>query len=218
VKTLTRPPQTPVRPRAVAEAPRRWPKRVAAVVVAVVLLCAVAVVVWANRVDPLASGSVRFRIADPALHVTVRSIEALGVSGTIQTVQTRPGQTFTYRFSIRNEGRVPVQIVDVGDDTAHGSIVTRRAVRMEPDLYADPNPSAGFEPFAPFTLSAGQEAGIEMLVTVGKSACFHDPGQPYIGWYLESVDYKVLGITRHGWLDTGSEIRVTSTPGVCSTR
>jgi hypothetical protein len=216
VKSLTRPPQTPVRPRAVAEAPRRWPKRLVAAIVAVLLLCAVVVVIWANRIDPLAHGSVSYRITDPALHVTVRTVEALGVSGTIQTVETRPDQTFTYRFSIRNQGRVPVQIVDVGGDTAHGLIVTRRAIRMKPDLFADPNPSTGFEPFAPFTLGSGKEAAIEMLVTVGNNACFDDPGQPYIGWYLESIDYKVLGITRRSWLDTGSEIRVTSAPGACA--
>jgi hypothetical protein len=218
VKTLTRPPQTPVRPRAVAEAPRRWPKRLVVAVIAVALVAATGLVVWANHVEPLTGGSVRFVIADRAADVTVRSVEALGVSGTIQTVQTHPGQTFTYRFSIHNDGRVPVQIVDVGGETSHGSIVTRRAVRMEPDLTSDPDPNTGFEPFAPFTLGSGQEAGIEMLVTVGKGTCFHEPGQPYLGWYLESVTYKVLGITRHGWLDTGSEIRVTSAPGACDAK
>ena len=43
-----------------------------------------------------------------------------------------------------------------------------------------------------------------MLVTVGMDV-LQRAGQPYLGWYLESVTYKVLGITRHGWLDTGSE-------------
>jgi len=218
VKTLTRPPQTPVRPRAVAEAPRRWPKRLVVAVIAVALVAATGLVVWANHVEPLTGGSVRFVIADRAADVTVRSVEALGVSGTIQTVQTHPGQTFTYRFSIRNDGRVPVQIVDVGGETGHGSIVTRRPIRMEPDLTSDLDPNTGFEPFAPFTLGSGQEAGIEMLVTVGNGTCFHEPGQPYLGWYLESVTYKVLGITRHGWLDTGSEIRVTSAPGACDAK
>ena len=218
MKTLTRPPQTPVRPRAVAEAPRRWPKRLVAAVIAVALVAATGLVVWANHVEPLTGGSVRYVIADRAADVTVRSVEALGVSGTIQTVQTHPGQTFTYRFSIRNDGRVPVQIVDVGGETGHGSIVTRRPIRMEPDLTSDLDPNTGFEPFAPFTLGSGQEAGIEMLVTVGNGTCFHEPGQPYLGWYLESVTYKVLGITRHGWLDTGSEIRVTSAPGACDAK
>ena len=218
MKTLTRPPQTPVRPRAVAEAPRRWLKRLVVAVIAVALVAATGLVVWANHVEPLTGGSVRFVIADRAADVTVRSVEALGVSGTIQTVQTHPGQTFTYRFSIHNDGRVPVQIVDVGGETGHGSIVTRRPIRMEPDLTSDPDPNTGFEPFAPFTLGSGQEAGIEMLVTVGKGTCFHEPGQPYLGWYLESVTYKVLGITRHGWLDTGSEIRVTSAPGACDAK
>jgi hypothetical protein len=218
VKTLTRPPQTPVRPRAVAEAPRRWPKRLVVAVIAVAFVAATGLVVWANHVEPLTGGSVRYVIADRAADVTVRSVEALGVSGTIQTVQTHPGQTFTYRFSIRNDGRVPVQIVDVGGETGHGSIVTRRPIRMEPDLTSDPDPNTGFEPFAPFTLGSGQEAGIEMLVTIGNGTCFHEPGQPYLGWYLESVTYKVLGITRHGWLDTGSEIRVTSAPGACDAK
>jgi len=218
VKTLTRPPQTPVRPRAVAEAPRRWPKRLVAAVIAVALVAATGLVVWANHVEPLTGGSVRYVIADRAADVTVRSVEALGVSGTIQTVQTHPGQTFTYRFSIHNDGRVPVQIVDVGGETGHGSIVTRRPIRMEPDLTSDLDPNTGFEPFAPFTLGSGQEAGIEMLVTIGNGTCFHEPGQPYLGWYLESVTYKVLGITRHGWLDTGSEIRVTSAPGACDAK
>jgi len=218
VKVLTRPPQTPVRPRAVAEAPRRWPKRLLAASLTVVVVVAAAVAVWANRVEPLERGSVRYRITDPALAVSVRDVDALGVSGTIQTVETHPGQTFTYRFSIRNEGRISVQIVDVGGETSHGSIVTRRAVRMRPDVSAGPDPTTGFEPFAPFTLGAGDEAAVEMLVTVGANACFQRPGQPYLGWYLESVTYKVLGMARHTWLDTGSEIRVTSAPGGCGAK
>jgi uncharacterized repeat protein (TIGR01451 family) len=184
-------------------------------VFAVVLLAAAAVVIWANHVQPLAAGSVPYRITDRAVGVTVRNVDALGVSGMIQTVETHPGQTFTYRFSISNDGRVPVQIVSVGDDTSHQLIVTRRAVRMKPDLFEDPNPNTGFEPFAPFTLGSGQQAAIEMLVTVGNNACFSNPGQPYLGWYLESITYKVLGITRRDWFDTGSEIRVTSAPRAC---
>ena len=125
MKTLTRPPQTPVRPRAVAEAPHRWPKRLVAAVIAVALFAATGLVVWANRVDPLISGSVRYRIADRAAAVTVRSVEALGVSGTIQTVQTHPGQTFTYRF------RTWYAPLAKAVDDATGELVNKRSTAAQ---------------------------------------------------------------------------------------
>ena len=114
MKTLARHPQTPVRPRAVAEAPRRWHRRLAVIAVLVVLLVAAVVGVWIANLEPVSTGPVGYAIAGHGLHVTHRDVDALGVQGSVQTVPMQRDMTFRYRFSIANTGPVPITVVDVG--------------------------------------------------------------------------------------------------------
>jgi hypothetical protein len=207
VKTLTRPPQTPVRPRAVAEAPRRWHRRLAAIGVLVVLVAAAVASIWIVNLEPVSTGPVGFAIAGHGLHVTHRDVDALGVQGSIQTVPMQRDMTFRYRFSITNTGPVPITIVDVGSQDPQQ--ISTKLVAAKPALLAAPGPAEGFGPFAPFRLGPGEVAGLTMQVHVAPDVCYMQGS--FAAWYEEPMTFRVLGITRHTVVNTGTEIRLEGT-------
>jgi hypothetical protein len=206
VKTLTRPPQTPVRPRAVAEAPRRWPRRIAAIGMLLVLVVAAIVGVWIANLEPVSTGTAGYAIAGHGLHVTHRDVDALGVQGSVQTVRMQRNMTFRYRFSITNTGPVPITVVDVGSEDPQQ--ISTRVVAAKPSLVTSPRP-AGFGPFAPFRLAPGQVAGLTMQVHVAPDVCYMQGS--FAAWYEEPMTFRVFGITRHTVVNTGTEIRLEGT-------
>jgi hypothetical protein len=177
------------------------------VVAGLILLLTVALVigiVWVSNVDPLGPGSGTFAIRDPRVHATSHLVDAFGVFGLVQTVSVEPGATFDYQISVRNDGAVPVTVLNVGEA---GGQISRRAVAM--NLYPYVNPHAApdrYVPFAPFRLGSGQEARIELEVNVSDEACV----QPDVinAWSQELMTYSIFGITRHSLVDTRTEIRV----------
>jgi hypothetical protein len=206
VKTLTRPPQTPVRPRAVAEAPRRWPRWLAVIAAIVLLLLLVVGVVWVLNIEPLATGPERYGIRGRSRAVTTRDVDALGTTGRVQTLQMRPGMTFRYGFSITNTGRVPITIVNAGS-TGQQDVST---TLVEANLSLERAPGLKqFGPFAPFGLGPGETAGLMMQVRVSPHACSGKGSSTT--WYEEPVTYRVFGITRHAEVPTGTEIRLVGT-------
>jgi hypothetical protein len=207
VKTLTRPPETPVRPRAVAEARRRWPRRLVTIAVVVALIVGGIAAVWLANVEPLATGPVTFPITQRGLRVERRDVDALGVTGTVQSLPMIRGMVFRYRFSLANTGRLPVTIVDVGFPQPHG--ISTHVVRANPSLLDDTRAGSGYGPFAPFRLPPGSVAGLTMEVDVARDAC-SAPGS-FTSWYQEPVTYRVLDVTRHATVDTGTEIRLEGT-------
>ena len=204
----TRPPQTPVMPRSIADAPRRWPRRLAAVATLLAVTLIGLAVVWVVNVEPLSRGSVGFVVNDPALRVHVRDVSAMGVTGSVQTIEARPGMQFRYRFSVRNDGPLPLTITDVGTGGMAG--ISRRVISAKPDLYLGGSLSRGYAPFEPFTLAPDAEAGIEMLVKVPTDICIDGHGGAE-SWYAEPITFEVVGIVRHEEVDTGTEIRMVGT-------
>jgi hypothetical protein len=206
VNVLTRPPQTPVRPRAVAQAPRRWPRRLVVTASVVVVIVVSVATAWLANIEPLATGPAAYAITGRGLDVTLRRIDALGTRGTVQSVAMRPNMTFRYRFSIQNTGRLPVTIVDAGSPQPQG--ISTKVVSA--NLSTGPSPgSSGFGPFAPFRLAPGQVAALTMQVHVAADVCTAK-GTGSL-WYEEPVTYRVLGITRHANVPTGTEIRLEGT-------
>jgi hypothetical protein len=208
VETLTRPPQTPVQPRAIADRPRHWPKRVLAAALATSVAAGAAAVTWISNVEPIGRGTVVYAITDRSLHVTQRSVDALGVTGTVQTMQMRRDMTFTYRFSLKNAAPVPITIVDVG---SHGDDedISIRPVAAKPALWSTSDTADGYGPFEPFQVAAGDEAGLEVRVHVSAAACAQR-GSAAVIWQLP-VTYRILGLTRHSRIDTGTELRLVGT-------
>jgi len=195
-------------PRSVADAPRRWPRRLALGVASLVVIVLGVGAVWISNVEPLTRGSAGFAINDPAVRGHVRDVSAMGVTGSVQTIEARPGMRFRYRFSLRNDGPVPLVVTAVGTGDIAG--VTSTVVAARPDVYAEGGPFGGFAPFESFTLAPGAEAGIEMLVVVPADVCIGGRGS-FQSWYSEPITFTMGGFTRHADVDTGTEIRLLGT-------
>jgi hypothetical protein len=207
VKTLARHPQTPVRPRAVAEAPRRWPRRLAAIGVLIFLVVAAVVGVWIANIEPVSTGPVGYAIAGHGLHVTHRDVDTLGVQGSVQIVPMQRDMTFRYRFSITNTGPVPITVVDVGSEDPQQ--ISTKLVAAKQIPMAPPGPAGGSGLSAPFRLAPGEVAGLTMQVHVAADVCYMQ--RSFAAWYEEPMTFRVLGITRHTVVNTGTEIRLEGT-------
>lgn len=207
--TIVRPPEAPPDgPIGSTAKHRRWPRRVAGIVVALLLLAVVSGAVWVSNVEPLGRGSFGSAIRDPRVKASEHQVDAFGVSGLINTVSVEKGTTFTYLVSIRNDGPVPVTIKDIG---MKGGAITTRVVAMNPFPYENGGPSRGFVPFTAFRLDPEQDAIIEMEAQVGANACVEGRGST--SWFQEPVTYTIFGITRHSSVETGTEIRLVGTHG-----
>ena len=122
--TIVRPPEAPPDgPIGSTAKHRRWPRQVAGIVVALLLLAVVSGAVWVSNVRPLGRGSFGSAIRDPRVKASEHQVDAFVVSGLINTVRVEKGTTFTYLVSIRNDGPVPVTIKDMG--MKGGAITTR---------------------------------------------------------------------------------------------
>jgi hypothetical protein len=164
VETLTRPPQTPVRPRSIAEAPRRWPSWLALATGLVLVTLVVGGYAYLRSYQPLVTGTGVYNVL-PRKDV-VASFDAYGwtdVGFTQSYVRWRTGETVHMQFPIWNEGRLPVTI-----EGPAGSQTDRRAnidVRIVGTGPID-GPSSGTltTPFAPFVLEPG--TGVQLFVDV----------------------------------------------------
>src|SRR6266550_3329957 len=152
-----------------------------------------------NRSGAAVSGGIQ----DPRMKASQSYVDAFGVSGLINTVKVEKGTTFTYLVSIRNDGPVPVTIKDIG---MKGGAITTRVAAFNPHPYEDGGPSRGFVPFAPFRLDPEQGSVVEMEVQVGENACVEGAG--FSSWFEEPITYTIFGITRHSFVETGTEIRL----------
>lgn len=189
--------------------PWRWLLAVLAVILAI---AATVGGVWLANVEPLGRGStilgpasVRFSSPSHPPRVSARNVDAFGVSGTVLRIPASAGMRFTYQVTIRNDGKVPVEITDVGSGS-EGDLVMRRVVAAQPDHQGgsldDP------EPFRPFTLPPGQEAGLVIEVRVADDACVTEPGST-TGWWSEPVTFRVFGFAwfeRSQDVETGTQV------------
>lgn len=161
---------------------------------AVVLAVGIA---WIANIEPLGPGSttfgpkgIRVYTPSPPPRVTARSVNALGASGTVLRIPATPGMRFTYQVTIRNDGSVPVEIIDVGSGSEPGQI-TRHIVAAQPDTPG--GALENVELFRAFTLSPNQEAGLVIEVTVADDACVTSRG--VISLWPEPVSFRVFGFS-----------------------
>jgi hypothetical protein len=199
--TIVRPEAPPDGPIGSTAKHRRWPRRVAGIVVALLLLAVVSGVVWVSNVEPLGRGSFGSAIRDPRVKASEHQVDAFGVSGLINTVRVEKGTTFTYVVSIRNDGPVPVTIKDIG---MKGGAITTRVVAMNPFPYENGGPSRGFVPFTASRLDPEQDAIIEMEAQVGANACVE--GRGFTSWFpgaghLLDLRYHAPFLRRNGHRD-----------------
>lgn len=171
--TLVAPPATPqhgaVVPPRRPEPGNRRRRGVISGAVLVLLAALAASGLWVGRLQPLAVGSLGWGPTDLASTKVIPQLWS-GLPGSPEVFRidaTGPGQTITYRFSIRNDGPVGITVTGVGVplSTQAGYALTVVPVRMHPNTIGaglDPN---RWYPFRSFAMAPGQEASIEMQAT-----------------------------------------------------
>ena len=190
--TATRLPPPPLAQSRLSERRFRWWPRLLPTL-AVVLAIGMA---WIANIEPLGPGSttvgpsgIRFSSPSPPPRIAARSVDALGASGTVLRIPVTPGMRFTYQVTIRNDGIVPVEIIDVRSGSEPGQI-TRHIVAAQPNTRG--GTLENVEPFRPFTLSPGHEAGLVIEVRVADDACVTELGAEF-SWWFEPVSFRVFG-------------------------
>jgi hypothetical protein len=163
VETLTRPPQTPVRPRSIAEAPRRWPTRLAIAAIALLVVAAGGGVAYLRSYQPLVIASGGSAVWPHRM--VVASFDAVSGDGgfTQSYVRWAKGDTVHLRFPLWNEGRLPVTIEGPsGSQTDHRSDIRVEIVGTGP--LDGPHAGELTTRFAPFELSPN--SGVQLFVDV----------------------------------------------------
>lgn len=163
METLTRPPQTPVRPRSIAEAPRRWPLWLAIATGVVLVTLTVGGYAYVRSYQPLVTGTGVYDVW-PRKSV-VASFDAFGghdLGFTQSYVRWAKGKTVHMQFPLWNDGRLPVTIEGpTGSQTDHRADIDVRIVGTGPVEGAHAGERT---PFAPFVLGPG--SGVQVFVDV----------------------------------------------------
>ena len=149
---------------------------------------------WVTNLAPLergsvvfGTGSIRFEAPLEAPDVALTAVSAFGVDGHVLTVPADRGTIFTYDLTVRNDGPVDVEILDVGSGEP-GDPLVRRLVAADPDLFDDGVPGKSFAPFEPFTIPPDGQAALRIRVTVDQNL---QPGTT-VSWYTEEATFRVF--------------------------
>ncbi len=161
---MTRPPQTPVTPRSIAERPRRWPRRLLLITITLTVALLIGGVVWLRSYQPLVGGGGGSYSVRPARLVT-GSFDASGWrdgSFTQYHLRMEPGVTYRVGFPVWNDGPLPVTITGLASWFAgEKGDTTRASIAGTTPMNAGEH-GVMRDPFAPFTLGPGE--GIDMFV------------------------------------------------------
>jgi hypothetical protein len=162
--------------------------------------------IWIANYVPLEQGSYGFG----TLRSDVREIDidAFDISGVVFEVPVGRDGRFRYRFSIRNDGPVPVTIRQIGSSGPWGGDpqLGRRAMRLVADASA--GTASPFERWHAFSLAPGREALIEMEAVYHGRCMQRGDG---VSWSWEPLTFSILGVTRHDDVPVGVEVRFVGT-------
>ncbi len=160
----TRPPQTPVMPRSVASAPRRWPKRLAVGLIVLLVGAALGAHLYLRAYEPLTLGSGSYGIWPHRMLVDQFDAQGWGDGGFTQSyVRWAKGETVHMQFPLWNDGPLPVTVDGItGSQTDRLSPVSVAIVGTGPVDGRDAGQRTSA--FAPFTLQPGD--GVQVFVDV----------------------------------------------------
>jgi len=193
--------QTPVAPPTaptlrVAEPPppgrRHWVLALVLVLVVALLAGGVAAGVYVVRYQPLCttfSCSGVSGVHGPTVRSNRSTTDPEGESFTAAVVTHQVGRTFTYEFTLTNQGRHPVTVTAIG--AGPGSwyrLWSPVQVTMAPDIGNGPA-----RPFRPFVLSARNP--MDISVTDEMRGCI--TANSSSGFGSIPITYRYLGFTHH---------------------
>lgn len=179
-------------------------------VVAVLVLVAVSAAGWLSTYQPLRSGQVG---GVYAAGVDTRD-NVLGSE--YRVVESKPGDTITLLFSLRNDGPFGITVVGVEQPFNPDGVVdfTGHAESTTPARFELQDPPTGVlsTVTAPFALSPGE--AYEARVSFDVLECATEASAlGSVGWSTTlPVTYRVLGIDRTVDLDIGYAIAIESLP------
>ena len=163
----TRPPQTPVMPRSVAISPRRWPKRLLAAGIVLLVAAALGSHLYLRAYEPLTLGSGFYGAWPHNLIVTEFDAQGYVDGGFTQYyVRWAKGETIHSQFPLLNDGPLPVTVDGIAGrqtDPSAPATVTLVGTGPTDGRNAGQMTSA---PFTPFTLEPGQSVQVFVDVTM----------------------------------------------------
>jgi hypothetical protein len=186
--------------------------------IAVVLTFVTATVLWASTTDPLAAGSfgVAPRWSDgTAFQRDFAADPADGTAFTHYSGRQDGRRTFFYAVSIRNEGRLPIQVRTIGTSGAAGVAVRAIAVETDPMSGATIGyPTAGADAstlagIGGFTVDADEEAVVVLVAQLND--CVGPDGMTTL--VTVPITYAVLGVPRS--VDFAPGVQIALRDGTC---
>ena len=207
VKTLTRPPQTPVMPRGFAEAPRRWPVRFLIFVLVLLLVAALGSTMWLRAYQPLTTGTGFYGVQPDKLVTSSIDVNGWRDGAFTQTaVRFDRGETIRVGVPIWNSGTVPVTVTGpFGNQLGERSPVTVEIAGTGPMTGAQSGTMT--DTFTGFRLAPG--ATMQLFVDIGMRHL--EPGIPALINTI-SLDFNA------GWTQHTTRVFLQQTIEICNPR
>ena len=188
------------------------------VTIAVALTLVTATVLWVSTTDPVVTGSFGFepRWSDgTAFQRDFAADPADGTAFTHYSGRQDDRRTFFYAFSIRNDGRLPIQVRTIGTPGDTGLAVRAIAVDTDPMSGrpigyptggADASTLAGV---GGFTVGADEEAVVVLVAHL--DGCIGTDGTTTL--MTVPITYAVLGVPRS--VDFAPGVQIALRDGTC---
>jgi hypothetical protein len=189
-------------PRSVASAPRRWPKRLLAACIALIVTALFASALWLRAYQPLATGNGSFFVQPNRL--VTGSFDANGwQDGSFTQYELRlvPDTRYRVGFPLWNRGRLPVTVLGLGTAVDPRDEVSTTLAGTTPIDAREPGRMA--TAFAPFTLQPG--VGTELFVDVHVKAF---GGGTSVGLSTIVLEYRVAWMRSQATLFLGTSINI----------
>ena len=189
--------------------PRRWPRRVVAIVLILAALVLVTGVVFVANYDPVCGNCGGIGgVHGPGVKDLGYYSSPHGESFNAYGVDLVPGKEFSFWFTLTNPDHVPVTITHIGATPQPYDTYRVTRVQIQDANRANPPLTA----FRPFELSGPYKDFMNVLVTMQMRRCMSSGGSTQFGSI--PVTFKVMGIPRHTDVYLMSTIRLEGQKGV----